>query len=116
MRPGNGPGPLRIVTNFSRDRELKCLPGVPTRPRHAPGAFLAFFLTDRVTTQLELSPAGREPRFTAEGLSTRGIAEAVNASQTQVRRDLESPTEPNGSVETITGINGKTYPASRLAG
>jgi hypothetical protein len=48
-----------------------------------------------------------------QGLSTRAIAERAGTSQTTVRRDLESAGEPDGSATTITGRDGKTYPAQR---
>lgn len=49
----------------------------------------------------------------AEGMSTRAIGSALGVGQSTVRRDLS--TEPNGSVDRITGLDGKSRPATRPA-
>lgn len=53
----------------------------------------------------------------AEGMSTRAIATATGVSQKQVMRDIKSGESPDSpapvlrNITTVTGADGKTYPA-----
>jgi hypothetical protein len=47
-----------------------------------------------------------------QGMTTRQIAAATGASKSQVDRDLDHVSR-NGTPETVTGSDGKQYPASR---
>lgn len=46
------------------------------------------------------------------GMSTRAIASAIGVSRDSVHKDLASPTVRNLTVETITGLDGKSRDAS----
>lgn len=46
-----------------------------------------------------------------QGMSTRAIAAAVGASKSQVDRDLA--TVPNGTVDEVVSLDGRTRPATR---
>jgi hypothetical protein len=63
-------------------------------------------------TKLRLSTEDRQTvakLFRLHGASTRAIGAAVGADQRTVRRDLEGAA--NAAPETVTGTDGKTYPA-----
>jgi len=51
--------------------------------------------------------------FRSQGMSTRAIGAATSKSHTTVQRDLEAGGTNVPPDEEVTGLDGKTYPASR---
>lgn len=49
----------------------------------------------------------------AEGLSTRAIAAALGTSDATARRDLAATTAAEGAPERVTGLDGRSHPASK---
>lgn len=59
---------------------------------------------------------GRAVGLRKEGMSERAIADELNISKTTVHNDLEEANKAGGQVgppETVTGIDGKEYPATQ---
>jgi transposase-like protein len=105
-----------------RNRYLACLQAA-VEPRFADlpeGEDPAAWVESKNDFRRHLSPAFQQKRreerqravarLRREGHSTRSIADRIDVSRAQVRRDIDDAGGPPGPPEPVKGRDGKTYP------